>query len=620
MLDLSRLSAEQRQIVLAPPGPLAIIAGPGSGKTTVLAARIAALITLGHVTPTTVLALTFTTAAAQTLRARLQGILGDRAAPIAVQTFHALGLRIIRQWSAELGFGPSPPMVYGERDAQNLVRDAIAAVRVPPGDSLTELAHRLERHRLKAEVEGSDAFAALVQTYEDLLRRRNAVDYPGMLVLPLRLFTTHPPALRVLQDSYQAIFCDEAQDICVSQYALLRQLAARHHHLVLVGDPRQSLYGWRGGDSRFLRDLPRDFPRARVLRLDQNFRSTQRIVQVANVLGATLGEPRPLWTANPPGDPAFLYAARDEPDEARFVASEIGRLLSSGVIAHPGEVAVLGRTKRQTAELILALRTRRLPYRTRGSTDLVARREVRDALAYLRLVHHPSDPAALARIANLPPRHLGWLKRMRSPTHLEDLTHLAAGHGPDAAAGAAALADLITDLHARRDTLDAPALLDEVLERSGYCAWLAGQSEGTVRLASLGLLRRLVAQLAIDPTYRDPSDLLAALTTGDVEAAAPDDARRILLATIHQAKGDEARVVFVVGVEEGLLPHAKALESDAAEGLVAEGQVAYVAVTRARERLYLSWCQARRHGNGSVARRPSRFLRGLPLAATTRVA
>lgn len=626
MLDLSRLSLEQRQAVLAPPGPLALIAGPGSGKTTVLAARIASLIALGQVTPATVLALTFTTVAVRTLRTRLEGLLGDKATPIDVQTFHALGLRIIRQWSAELGYRSHRPIVYGESDARDLLRDAIAASGFAPGDlSLADLARRLERYRLGAAVHSeSDGLGVLARTYESLLQRRNAVDYPAMLILPLRLFATSPPALRVLQDTYRAIFCDEGQDICAVQYELLRLLAARHHHLVLVGDPRQTLYGWRGADGRFLRDLPRDFPDARLLRLDQNFRSSGQIVSVANVLGAVLGETQPLWTANPPGEKASLYIAQDDQDEAGFVATEIQRLLASCTIDHPEDVTVLSRTNRQAEELSLAFRVHHLPYRTRGHRDLLKCREVRDVLAYLRLVYHPTDVASLARIANVPPRRLGWVKtieRARLPT-LENLAVLARQRGRSATASAEALAALIADLNTRRETLPPPLLLDEVLDQSGYRAWLAGQADGATRLASLALLRRLVEQLACVAAQHDPDDWLGALDLGDADERDPStESHGILLATIHQVKGDEARVVFVVGVEEGLLPHRLTLTAgEGSAGVVGECQVAYVAVTRARERLYLTCCQTRRHGGWVEVCRPSRFLRGLPLALIERAA
>jgi len=626
LLDLSKLSPEQRAAVLTPPGPLAIIAGPGSGKTTVLAARIAYGIMVGQVTPAAVLALTFTRVAVRTLQARLHGLLGDRATKIEVQTFHALGYRIIRQWSEELGLGAESPIVYGEADAREVLR---AAAREAGYDverrSLADLARQLERYRLaRSSAPDPGQLPSLANAYESLLRRRRAVDYPAMLALPLELFATYPRTLRLLQDAYRAIFCDEAQDVCASQYELLRLLAARERRLVLVGDPRQTLFGWRGADSRFLREFGRDFPDARVLRLDQNFRSSARIVAVANVLGVALGEEQPLWTTNPPGDLALLYVAADEADEARFVVAQIERLLASEEIDHPGEVAILYRTNQQAIELILALRVRGLPYQIRGQRDLLARREVRDALAYLRLVYQPADAAALARIVNVPPRGLGRLApviRARSVT-LPELPSLLAGSGARPRAAAEALVEVLAEVRGRSAHDSPAALLDDVLDRSGYRTWLTSQPDGPARLSSLLALRRLIEELAAADTATEPGSWLLDLAVGDVEdGGSHRDAGRILLATIHQAKGDEARVVFVVGLEDGLLPHAHALvPSEEATGLLAERQVAYVAVTRARERLYLTCCCTRKRGGRAEARRPSRFLCGLPIARIGRAA
>jgi DNA helicase-2/ATP-dependent DNA helicase PcrA len=626
VLDLSKLSPEQRGAVLAPPGPLAIIAGPGSGKTTVLAARIAYQITLGQVMPSAVLALTFTRVAVRTLRTRLQGLLGDQASAIDVVTFHSLGYRIIRQWSEELGLGVTPPIVYSEADAREVLRTAAREAGYDlERQSLAELARRLERHRLaRSASRDVEPLAALAEAYESLLRRRQAVDYPAMLALPLQLFATHPRTLRLLQSTYRAILCDEAQDVCASQYELLRQLAARERNLVLVGDPRQTLFGWRGADSRFLREFGHDFPEARVLRLDQNFRSSARIVALANVLGSALGEDQPLWTTNPSGEPAHLYVAADEVDEARFVASQIEHLLAAEAIDHPGDVAILYRTNQQAMELILALRVRGLPYRVRGQRDLLTRREVRDALAYLRLVYQPADVSALARIVNVPPRGLARLApviRARSKT-LADLPSLVAGFGPRPRAAAEALVEVFHAARGRGAPGSPGKLLDDVLQRSGYRTWLASQSDGPARLSSLAALRRLIDELAAADSSGEPASWLVDLAVDDVEeGGSPGDARRILLATVHQAKGDEAQVVFVVGLEDGLLPHAHALaSSEEALGVVAERQVAYVAVTRARARLYLTYCQTRTRGGMAETRRPSRFLRGLPLSRIERAA
>lgn len=623
VLDLSRLSPAQRDAVLAGDGPLVIVAGPGSGKTTVLAARIAYLVTARQVNPTSVLAITFATKATRELRARLGNLLGVEGQRVDVTTFHAFGLRIVRQWSEELGYGPGPLAVYGDEEAFAVLRQVASEVgRDLERWSLAEIAERLERYRLGGNDDGNlepKALRSLSKAYEGLLVRRGAVDYPSMLALPLRLFAARPNVLRLYQDAYRYVLCDEFQDVCAVQYALLRALAERHRNLVVVGDPLQTLYGWRGADVRFLKEFERDFPETRVISLDQNFRSTGRIVELANALGEKLAYRRPLWTTNPPGELPRLYVAPDEPAEAAFVAAEIVRLRTEGQINHLGEVAVLYRTNHQVPQLVLALRERQLPYRLRGNGDLFARREVRDAVAYLRLAQNPADALALARIVNVPPRRLGrladHLRARPAPAH--ELPALARAYGPRARASAEELVALIDDLHARSGQLTPLRLLDLALKQSGYQAWLAGQSDGAARLAQLATLRVLAAR-----AEGDVGSWLAELQLGEEDDSTPDDDDRVVLTTIHGAKGGEWRVVFVVGVEEGLLPHRRALlgRSSERDGVEEELRVAYVAVTRPRERLYLTCCRTRRRSERSEPRRPSRFLLGLPLDRRERAA
>jgi len=622
MLDLSRLSPAQREAVVAGDGPMLIVAGPGSGKTTVLAARIAYLVAARQVAPSSVLAITFATKATRELRVRLSGLLGAEGRGVDVTTFHAFGLRIVRQWSEELGLGPGPIAVYGDGESRAALREVAEELgydleRWP----LADMARAIERHCLGGDTPAAMAgqVAALAEGYEALLRRRAAVDYPAMLALPLRLFDSRPAALRLYQDAYRHILSDEYQDVSAPQYALLRRLAERHRNLVVVGDPCQCLYGWRGADVRFLLEFERDFPEARVVSLDQNFRSTGRIVDLANALSAGLAYHRPLWTDNPPGEHSYIHVAADEQAEAAFVAGEIERLRAERLIDHPGEVAVLCRTNRQMQQLILALRARRLPYRVHGGGDLLARREVRDALAYLRLAYDPKDALALARIANVPPRRLSRLAdglRVR-PAPASELPSLASRHGPAALAAAEALVALIADLHARAAARAPAELLDLALDRSGYRAWLATRTDGAARLGHLDELRALAGQ-----AQGDLATWLAEVQLGEGVASAPDDGRRVLLATIHGAKGGEWRVVFVVGVEEGLLPHSRSLsgEANGSASVEEELRIAYVAVTRPRERLYLTCCRSRRWGERSEVRHPSRFLRGLPLEPIERAA
>jgi DNA helicase-2/ATP-dependent DNA helicase PcrA len=394
------------------------------------------------------------------------------------------------------------------------------------------------------------------------------------------------------------------------QWRLLRLLAERHRNLVVVGDPCQTLYGWRGAEVRFLLNFQRDLPDAKVLRLGQNFRSTRRIVDLAEALRRPLGYGAQLWTDSPPGPPARIHVAADERAEATFVAAELQRLVSEGLVEGLGEIAVLYRTRSQSFELARAMRERQIPYRVRGGGDFFEAGAVRDAIAYLRLAHNPADSAALAAIVNTPPRRLGRLvERLRRQTAtVAELPNLAAPLGAAAVTGALELVGLVEDLHARASVLRPAALLEIALERSGYRVWLAGQAEGKERLHHLADLSQLIAEAGADlETW------LADMALGE-NASAVEVHDRVHLSTIHRAKGGEWRAVFVVGVEEGLLPHRRALAGGSPAGSGAEDELraAYVAVTRPRELLYLTRCRARGTGDRVMLRRPSRFLSLLP--------
>ena len=391
-MDLSDFSPSQRDVVKAGDGPLSVLAGPGSGKTTVLAARIAYLVEERGISPASILAITFTTAAAATLRQRVAGVLGAAAHDLTITTFHALGLRLIKQWSHELGFGDRVPAVYGREDARTLLREAATGLGIevaperrerepdPWALPLAKLAFALDRYRLgwspragsswDQEELDEDLLRHLRQAYEGLLHERGAVDYPSMLALPLPAFETEPRALSFVQDAYRFVMVDEFQDTCDSQFHLLRQIVERHRNLSVVGDPRQAIFAWRGADPKILLDFPREYPDAQVFSLDENHRSTGVVVALSNVLAAPLEAGRESWTSNAPGPRARVYTARDELDEARFVATETRRLLQAGEIQDAGEVAVLFRTNAQARTIALSLRAAGLPARVRA--DLAA--------------------------------------------------------------------------------------------------------------------------------------------------------------------------------------------------------------------------------------------------------
>lgn len=357
------LTAEQQSVITAPDGPLLLFAGPGTGKTAVLAARIAHLISDRGIAPASVLALTFSNRAAGELRARLTLLLGDDGGAVDVATYHGFGLRVLRQWQTALGYRPGPLAVIAGPEALTLLATTTRDLGFTLGQvPLRALFGAVERYRMGA---GDPVHAAALQTivtaYERELRRRQAVDYPAMLLLPLRLLRHHPPVERLHRVAYRAVLVDEAQDTCPTQYALVRQLAAQHRHLFLVGDPAQSLFAWRGADNGVFHDFLRDFAEAHVYTLSQNFRSTPQIVAMANAIGAGLPLHVALRTSNASGPSPVLYPADGEQEEADFIATQVARLQTQGTVGNLGEIAVIVRANGQLKPVAAALQARGLP-------------------------------------------------------------------------------------------------------------------------------------------------------------------------------------------------------------------------------------------------------------------
>lgn len=590
----------------APDGPLLVLAGPGSGKTLVLTLRVATLVAERGVSPASVLAITFASKTACELHMRLNALLGADAGAIDIATFHSLGLRIVRQWQEALGYGPAPLIVYRASESRALLRDLLVA-RGEATATLEQAERAIGRARLGAAAL-TPSQRALLDAYAAAMIRRGAVDFPAMLRLPLRLFREQPRALARYRRAYRHIVCDEFQDVAGVQYALLHGLAAEHRNLALVGDERQAIYGWRGADVQIVQRFLADFPEAQRLHLGQNFRSSGKIVALANALGGGRDGGARLWTTNPDGRGVTWHSAFDAEAEATFVANEVCRLVADDAISLD-DIAVLYRVQTQATPLEFALRRRGVPYRVAGHSDLFASREARDLLAYLQLVACPGDPAALARIVNTPPRGLEALASQlrHQPLPLARLEAVAASYGPGARSSARALTALITELRAGLADLYPAEILDRVLERTGYGVWLARQANSAGRLARVEALRACARQCAGGDHPMELAEWLVAVALADDPGAA---ASGVTLSTIHAAKGAEWRVVFVVGLEEGLLPHAQALRE--AGGETSEGRVLYVAITRAKERLYLSRCRTRLRNGRPVLVAPSRFLRGLP--------
>ena len=630
---LAGLNAAQRDAVEAPGGPLLIFAGAGSGKTRVLTHRIAHLIANRVVEPRQVLAVTFTNKAAREMRARLERLLGTAPGGMWLGTFHAVGARILRRDGDAIGVPPNFT-IYDEADRLAAMKRALRAAglddrRFAPSrvvHSVSSAKNELldaAGFALRADGRWDVEVARAYRAYEAEMAAAGALDFDDLLMRTVRLLQDVPPVLEHYRDRWRHIFVDEYQDTNHAQYLMVSLLAATHRNLTVVGDDDQSIYRFRGADIRNILEFQKDFPDARVVTLEQNYRSTQPILDAAHAV-IRLNERRAakrLWTDRSGGEPVRLIPVYDEREEALSVASEIERLIGTEGFSL-SDFAVLYRTNAQSRAFEEALIRRGLAYRLVGGVRFYERREVKDVLAYLRLVVNPRDPVAFGRVANVPRRRIGErsvaelerIARRRGISPFEAVEHL----GEEARLGAPAIqalsvfAELLQRLGDLSARLPVPRLLERIVEESGYRAMLQdGTPEGEERWSNVTELIGYSEEYADVPPPDGVHQFLENVAlVSDVDSL--DESRPgVTLITLHQVKGLEFPVVFLAGMEEGLLPHVRAIE-EGDEGIEEERRLAYVGVTRAQRRLYLLHA-FRRHlfGTAQLAQ-ASRFLGDIP--------
>jgi DNA helicase-2/ATP-dependent DNA helicase PcrA len=625
MRFLASLNPEQYAAVTAPPGPVLVRAGAGTGKTRVLTLRIAYLVEQRHATPAQVLALTFTNKAARELRARLTALLGGRVRGLTSGTFHAIGARILRaEIGGRLGNYTADFSIYASDEQLQLAAEALdgATERPPTQIEPDDLLRRISRAKSRlltprsmmrfARHDPLDGFVAgCYLRYQRALERANALDFDDLLLLAHRLFSEHPDVLAAYQERYQHVLVDEYQDTDPVQHALLEQLSRppdgqrRPRSLFVVGDGMQAIYGFRNADYTIIARFTDDFSDARVFDLTTNYRSRQPILDAAYAVIRHSRSVPPMALQAAGAAPQhesclFLQEARDSRDEAEHIARQIGDLLDSG--RQEREVAILYRTRHMSRPLEAALRHAHIPYRVRGTTGFYDRAVIRDALAYLRAIANPADSLSLTRIANRPARGLGAqsLAALASFAAHNGLSLAAAlGHpaaleqvSARAAQGARTLAGLLTRWQQFAQRAYPPDhLLADVLEHSGYSQMLEQRLAPEDLPDARAHLSELLEAAAEHTDLSSFLQEVALLTSSDEE---DDERSRVELLTIHAAKGLEWPLVFVAGLEEGTLPHERSLPT--AEGIEEERRLCYVALTRAAEKLFLSWAPGRSRG------------------------
>ncbi len=634
------MNPAQREAVLHDEGPALVLAGAGSGKTRVLTHRIAYLVHSGRARHDEILAITFTNKAAAEMRERVEGLLGARIKGMWVTTFHSACVRILRREAERLGY-TGQFTIYDQSDARRMVKRCLDDQGVDPKrftpaavlHQISDAKNKLRSAEDVARLQGSyfeRTVADVYLQYERELMKANAMDFDDLLVRTVNVLELFPEVRERYRKAFRYVLVDEYQDTNHAQYRLLNLLCSgESDNLMVVGDDAQSIYGFRGADIRNILDFERDRPGAAVITLDQNYRSTQTILNAANavIAGNREQKQKQLWSDLGEGEPIVLRQTEDEHAEARYVVGEIERLIDDGDVGR-SEIACFYRTNAQARVLEDMLIRRDVDYQVIGGTRFYERAEIKDALAYLTLIVNPRDVVAFQRVINTPRRGLGATSVGRLLQHAD-----AIGENPLVMAGRAdqvpglgaaaiknfkAFATIIRELRAKNDDRARVAeLLSLTLDRSGYREALQNERsiEAEGRLENLDELINVAAEYDVrDRTTAGVDGFLQELAL-----VADSDSRRdqdglITLMSLHNAKGLEYPVVFILGMEDGVFPHSRAMDEGTIEE---ERRLAYVGITRAKQRLYLTWAQRRQtFGQTNYAIR-SRFLAEIPAELTT---
>ncbi|HEY8088397.1 MAG TPA: UvrD-helicase domain-containing protein [Polyangiaceae bacterium] len=636
------LNEPQAAAVAHTQGPLLVFAGAGSGKTRVITYRIANLVACANVPPWRILAVTFTNKAAGEMRARLEKLCGPNVArSLWVGTFHATCAKLLRAHGAAVGVQPNF-VIYDASDQKAVVARALRDLgldekRYPARAVLGHI------HKHKQEGRGPEEAAAhsyvddvalrIFRTYEERLRAANAVDFEDLILLVARLLEHTPEGDRIRR-RFDYVLVDEFQDTNATQYRFLRELVRDHGNLCVVGDDDQSIYRWRGADVRNIRGFRRDYPKATVVKLEQNYRSSKRIVAAALgvIARSSEREPKELWTANDDGEAIRIVAARDERDEAAFVVESIQRARTEGVDAR--EIAVFYRIHAQSRVLEEALRAANVPYQIIGGTKFYERAEVKDALSYLRVLVNPRSDVDLARVVNVPARGIGQttVERLMAWANASDATLFEAlarvdevgDLGSAARKKLAGFRELLGTLSAAAGELPPSELLAKVLADTGYLEALKKEdsAEADARIENLrelvGSMQDYEAEAEAAGEKPGLAGFLERVTlVSDVDSL--EEGGRVVLMTVHGAKGLEFERVLLTGMEEEMFPY-KGIDPGERDELEEERRLAYVAITRARHELAMTHTQMRQIFGTTRWNRPSRFLGELPGGVAEHVA
>ena len=657
-IDLDTLNGPQREAVLCTEGPLLVLAGAGSGKTRVLTHRIAHLVEDLNVAPRQIMAITFTNKAAAEMRERLQSLIGGGARGMWVSTFHSMCVRILRTDCERVGFAKGFT-IYDDSDSKRLGEQIMDELNIDKKrypipalrNRISQAKNDLQVAEVFAEKTSDQVGQVAARVYtrlQERLRQLNAFDFDDLLLYTWLLLKNHPDVLAAYQNRFRYLMVDEYQDTNHAQYVLTQLLAAAHKNIMVVGDDDQSIYSWRGADLRNILDFEKDYPEARVVKLEENYRSMGNILAAANAVIANnlTRKPKKLFTSKPAGDKISVYSATDERDEGRWIASEIEHQHGEGMSYN--QIAVFYRTNAQSRMLEDMLMRAGVPYRLIGGTRFFDRAEIRDVMAYLNLVVNPANDVAAHRVINVPKRgigkttveHIDYVARETGITFLQ-AAELCIADDQIRSATRKAIAEFVALIHeAQGYAGDLRKVVEAIVDKAGLIRVLEAENsdDAAGRIENIQELFGVVDEYA--QTHDDADALFEPPTAEDAPEAddeppvrtfqansLPDfvewvtlrtdmdtvaeDGEAITMMTIHAAKGLEFDCVFVAGMEESLFPHGNS--SQDSQGLEEERRLAYVAITRARKKLYLTNAFTRQIFGQSSANPPSRFIGEIPL-------
>lgn len=631
---MSTLNPQQQQAVETTQGALLILAGAGSGKTKVLTHRIAYLLQQKLAMPEEVLAVTFTNKAAAEMKERIAKLLGSSGMGAVrlpwMGTFHSICVKILKKDGRLVGLAPNFT-IYDSLDQLDVVKQVMEELNLSQKEVNPRAIHSFISSAKNEFVLPSDyakfakgyfqeLVASIYPKYNQILAQNNAVDFDDLLIKTLLLIKNHPEVLQKYMQLFKYILVDEYQDTNHVQYLLITTLAKGHSNLCVVGDDDQSIYAFRGATIRNILNFEQDYPQATVIKLEQNYRSTKTILDAAHqVVSKNKGRTnKKLWTQNPDGGQITIYTAESERDEADWIAKQIQTLISDSV--HPEEVAVLYRTNAQSRALEEGLLKNTVAYRIVGGTRFYERKEIKDVLAYLRILHNPQDNNSVLRIINTPRRGIGAksitdLTSAASAAGLGILDYLYASPGQQGP-GLAKFALLIEQLKQESVELGLVDLIHKVVDTTGYIEMLKdGTSENEARIENIKELVSVAAKYHEAEPQVGLALFLEEVGLIEADSADDDSSGKVTLMTIHAAKGLEFEYVFVVGMEEGLFPHSRVF-TDPAE-LEEERRLAYVAITRAKKQLYLTHAQARVYFGSRQENLVSRFVEDIDKSLTS---